>query len=141
MIKTVQLLEDKNSYLEKFVALNTQKLKKLAAKDFNGLEEFRETRENILNIIKHIDDIIENRLKDLDVMLIPQETKNYIQGLLNQKDAYVHTILAQDLEIMEIIDEAKSHIIVELQKVGRSKKTMGSYKGFEEKEETLDEEF
>jgi hypothetical protein len=41
---------------------------------------------------------------------------------------------------MQIIEEAKSQIILELQTVRKNKKTIGSYKSGAKKE-TLDEEF
>lgn len=140
MIKTLSLLEDKNSYLEKFIALNTIKLTKLSKSEFEDLEEFRESRENILNIIKHIDTLIEARTLELDPQSIPQSIKEKIAELLTEKDELVHTILSQDLEIMQIIDVAKSQIILELQSVRKVKKSIGSYKSFNKEEDSYDEE-
>ncbi len=140
MIRTITLLEEKNSYLEKFVGLNIMKLKKLNVGDFSDLEEFREERENILNIIKHIDMMIEARVADFTTTVIPNEYKNRTKDLLQAKDEFVHMILAQDLEIMQIIEQAKTQIIMELQTVRKNKKTIGSYKSFSKKE-IIDEEF
>jgi hypothetical protein len=140
MLKTIQLMEDKNAYLIKFMALNKAKLDKLAKNDFTELELFRDNRENILNIIKHIDGLIETRFKGIDVTMISTDTKKHIHKLLIEKDDYVRAILAQDLEIMQIIDHAKSQIITELQQVRKGRKTISSYKSYNKKE-TFNEEF
>lgn len=139
MIKTLNLLEEKNNYLEKFVALNRLQLRKLQQNDFAELEDFRECRENILNIVKHIDARIEQRTENVPTDLIPPEAKVRLQSLLDGKDELVHTILAQDLEIMQIIESAKSQIIVELQSVKKVRKGISSYKSFNKKE-SVDEE-
>ena len=139
MVKTLSLLEEKNNYFEKFIGLNKLELQRLSRSDFTDLQDFRESRENILNIIKHIDTMIESRTAEISPLIIPPEFKQRIRELLYAKDELVHTILAQDLEIMQIIDSAKSQIIIELQSVRKNKKTIGSYKSFNKKE-ILDEE-
>ncbi len=139
MIKTIQLLQEKNNLLEKFVSLNRNKIQKLLVKDFSGLEEFREEREAMLNIVKHIDEMIDERMKDVNTISIPSEVKRKVQNFLELKDGHLHSILDQDLQIMQIIDEAKSQIILDLQTVRRNKKTIGSFKSYNP-ESNLDEE-
>ena len=138
MNKTIQLLEEKTAYLEKFLGLNSKWLNKLSQGDFGELESFRENRETILNIIKHIDALIEARSERIAPESVDEINKAKINGLLDRKDSLVKAILAQDLDIMQIIQSAKSMIITELQKVNKSKKTIRSYKSFNRKD-TVDE--
>ena len=139
MSKTITYLEEKNTYLEKFLGLNREWLDRLSRGDYAELESFRENRENILNIVKHIDALIETHSRreanlDSDIAL-----KKHIHVLLIRKDALVKAILSQDLEIMEMIELAKSQIIIDLKGVQRGRKTIGSYKSYSRKE-TFDEE-
>jgi hypothetical protein len=138
MTKTTDYLEEKNMYLEKFLGLNREWLDKLCRGDFAELESFRENRENILNIVKHLDALIEAHSRreaahDVDISI-----KKHINLLLNRKDALVKAILSQDLEIMELVENAKSQIIIELKNVQKGRKTIGSYKSFNRKD-TVDE--
>jgi hypothetical protein len=126
-------------YLEKFLGLNRDWLDKLSRGDYAELESFRENRENILNILKHLDALIETHSRKESAGEVELAIKKHINALLNRKDALVKAILSQDLEIMELIENAKSQIIIELKNVQKGRKTIGSYKSFNRKE-TVDEE-
>src|ERR1700722_4400343 len=106
MNKTVGYLEEKNMYLEKFVGLNREWLDRLSRGDFSDVESFRENRENILNIVKHIDVLIETHSRKIGNEEIADSTKYRLNMLLDRKDALVKVILSQDLEIMELIENA-----------------------------------
>ena len=139
MNKTVDYLQEKNTYLEKFLGLNRDWLDRLSRGDYAEIESFRENRENILNIIKHLDALIETHSRKEASQDVDTATKKFINSLLNRKDALVKAILSQDLEIMELIENAKSQIIVELRNVQKGRKTIGSYKSFSRKD-IIDEE-
>jgi hypothetical protein len=139
MNKTVEYLEEKNNYLEKFLGLNRDWLDRLTRGDFAELENFRENRENILNIVKHIDALIETHSNNTDPITVDDATKSRINKLLDRKDTLVRVILSQDLEIMELIEAAKSQIIRELTQVQKGRKTIGSYKSGNRKD-IVDEE-
>ncbi len=139
MTKTIDYLREKNMYLEKFLGLNRDWLDKLSRGDYAELESFRENRENILNILKHLDALIETHSRKESAGEVELAIKKHINALLNRKDALVKAILSQDLEIMELIENAKSQIIIELKNVQKGRKTIGSYKSFNRKE-TVDEE-
>lgn len=128
MIKMIEMLSEKNNYLEKFLGLNREWIDKLAQNDFSELEEFRENRESILNIVHHIDSVIESLSERLDIYEVCEAEKTKVTALLDRKDSLVKAILAQDLEIMQFIDAAKALIITELKKVAKNKKSIGSYK-------------
>ena len=139
MTKTTDYLEEKNMYLEKFLGLNRNWLDRLTRGDYAELESFRENRENILNIIKHLDALIETHSRRESSVDVDVSIKKHITLLLHRKDALVKAILGQDLEIMELIENAKSQIIIELKSVQKGRKTIGSYKSFRRKD-TVDEE-
>jgi hypothetical protein len=138
MSKTTDYLEEKNMYLEKFLGLNRDWLDKLSRGDYAELESFRENRENILNIVKHLDALIETHSRRESAQEVDIAIKKFINALLIRKDALVKAILSQDLEIMELIEHAKSQIIIELKTIQKGRKTIGSYKSFSRKE-TVDE--
>jgi hypothetical protein len=139
MSKTVDYLEEKNMYLEKFLGLNRDWLDRLSRGDYAELESFRENRENILNIVKHIDALIDTHSRREASVDTEFSIKKHINTLLIRKDALVKAILSQDLEIMEMIELAKSQIILDLRGVQKGRKTIGSYKSHNRKE-TFDEE-
>ncbi|CAM6002528.1 unnamed protein product [Sphagnum balticum] len=138
MNKTIDYLEEKNTYLEKFLGLNREWLDRLERGDFEEIESFRENRENILNIIKHLDALVETHSRREADMDIDGDSKKRISLLLDRKDSLAKAILAQDLDIMEIIEEAKARIITDLKNVNRGRKTIGRYKSFNPKD-TIDE--
>ena len=140
MTKTIGYLEEKNMYLEKFVGLNREWLDRLTCGNFTDVESFRENRENILNIIKHLDVLVDTHSRKMGSDEIDDSIKKRLNALLDRKDSLVKVILSQDLEIMELIETAKSQIIMELQKVRTVKKTLSSYKSTRKNKETVDEE-
>ena len=139
MTKTMELLEEKNKYLEKFLGLNSKWLERLSRSDFGDIEEFRETREEILNIIKYIDALVESHANRIEAIELDNNLRIKVNALLVRKDSLVKAILSQDLDIMQFIDCAKTQVIQDLRNVQKTKKTIGSYKSFNRKD-TVDEE-
>ncbi|MDZ4678113.1 MAG: hypothetical protein SGI74_11475 [Oligoflexia bacterium] len=139
MTKTIKLIEEKNTYLEKFLGLNREWLGRLAVGDFGDLESFRENRENILNIVKHIDVLVDTQSQTIDAQDVDTTTRYRLNELLDHKDLLVKAILTQDLDIMQFIETAKSQIIIELRNVRQGRKTLSSYKSEKKNSESLDE--
>lgn len=139
MKRIIELLSEKNSYLEKFFDLNADWLSKLTKDDFSDLERFRESREDILNIVKHLDFLLEAKMDSLNPVVVTLDEKTIVNDLLEKKDNLVRGILNQDIDIMSIIESAKSKIIVELKELQKGRKGISSYKSFQRKE-TVDEE-
>jgi len=140
MTKTIGYLEEKNMYLEKFMGINREWLDRLSKGDFTNLEDFRENRESILNIVKHLDSVIEAHSRKMDGVDVPDPVKHKLNALLDRKDSLVKVILSQDLEIMELVEKAKSQIILELKQVQKTRKTIGSYKSGSKSRDSVDEE-
>lgn len=126
MLRIVTLLNQKNHYLEKFYTANETELLNFAQGNFDSLEQFYQDREKLLEIIRYIDQQIEQ--EPVNAAEISAEQKREISTSLAVKDEYVTRILAQDLEILTCIESAKSSIIRELREIKRTKKAVGGYK-------------
>ncbi len=130
MIRLIQFLKEKNHFLEKFFALNESQITKLTAGSYEDLEKFYNQREDLLKIIKYIDAEI-NRAHMLHKDIVGQfteEQKTEIRESMRTKEAYVRRILEQDLQVLGMIDDAKSTIIKELQGIQVARKAMNGYK-------------
>ncbi len=129
MVRIINLLQEKNHYLEKFYSLNETEVINFSNGNFDNLESFYNTREKILEILKYIDsqlDQVQSALNDLSN--ISTEERRQLKESLVTKDEYVSRIIDQDLEVLACIEAAKSNIIRELQDVRRVRKAVGGYK-------------
>jgi len=126
-MRLIQLLEQKNHYLEKFYALNDLQLKLLEDNEIDTLDEFYEKREKILNIITYIDEQIKEAYGNLSTSAA-EEHEHTIQRLLFIKDEYVHRILDQEISILAKIDFIKSGILSELIELKSSQKALRGYR-------------
>ena len=130
MIRLIQFLNEKNHFLEKFYTLNEAQITRLNAGLFDEIEKFYNQREDLLKIIKYVDSEIQKSHglhKDLSGTFT-EDQKTEIRDSLRIKEAYVKRILEQDLNILGMIDDAKSQIIKELQGISQSKKALSGYK-------------
>ena len=129
MLRIIDLLEEKNHYLEKFYSLNETELANFSSGNFDKLEYFYNTRERILEIVKYIDGQLGNAQSDIQTMTTASpEERLTIRRAMSVKDEYVARIIDQDLEVLACIEAAKSNIIRELQDVRRVRKAVGGYK-------------
>ncbi len=130
MIRVVQLLNEKNHFLEKFMSLNEKQIARLEKGHFDQVEQFYNQREDLIKIIKYIDSEINkaqmNPAKQ-DISLVESD-KKLIKECLKTKDTYTSKILDQDMQVLALIDQAKSQIIKELQEVRLGKRAMAGYK-------------
>lgn len=129
MKRVLDLLTQKNHYLEKFYALNEGELTNFAQANFDNLDVFYKSREDILNVIRYIDnqtEVAQNQIPDSKVATA--EERNELIDMLSIKDEYVARILEQDLQILSCIEKTKNNIIRELQEVRRNRKALSQYK-------------
>ncbi len=138
MLRIISLLNQKNHYLEKFYSLNETELLNFAAGDFGRLEDFYQTREKILEMIKYLDQELD-RTQGESLPPATNDHKRDIREALAIKEEYVNRILSQDLEILSCIESAKSNIIRELQDIRRTKRAVNGYKS-KMRDQQLDEE-
>jgi len=129
MLRIISLLQEKNHYLEKFYSLNETEIVNFSLGNFDNLENFYNTRERILEILKYIDaqlDLENSEIPDLDRFSVDE--RRQVREAMGIKDEYVSRIIEQDLEVLSFIEAAKSNIIRELQDVRRVRKAVGGYK-------------
>lgn len=125
----INLLKDKNYHLEKFLQLNEGELLNFTEGNFDGLEVFYQSRETILDLIRCIDRLVEAAAAtQTDATSVTDAQKREIMACMNTKSDLVTRILAQDLQILSVIEQEKSSIIKELRTVQAGKKAIGSYK-------------
>ena len=125
----INLLKDKNYHLEKFHDLNSAELLNFAEGNFDNLEVFYQSRETILDLVRCIDRLIDAATAaQEDSIQASDAEKKEITSCMNMKNELVTRILAQDLQILSMIEQAKSNIIKELRQVQSAKKAVGAYK-------------
>lgn len=127
MLRIVTLLDKKNHFLEKFYTINETELLNFAQSNFDNLESFYQSREKILSLIRYLDEQIDQLQGDPSLEVSDQARRKTAEALAI-KEEYVNRILAQDLEILACIEQAKSNIIRELQEIRRTRRVVGSYK-------------
>src|SRR5262245_60385582 len=113
----INLLNDKNYHLQKFHQMNETELMNFTEGNFDGLEVFYQSRETILDLIRCIDRLIEAASAAQETVEISDQNKQAMLKAMNMKDDLVTRILAQDLQILSLIEQAKSNIIKELRGV------------------------
>lgn len=129
-MRLIQLLNEKNHFLEKFYSLNENQISDLQMGSFDGIEKFYNQREDLLKILKYIDsEIHRSHRTHKDVSgVFDTLQKGEIRECLRIKETYVRRILEQDLTVLGLIDEAKTQIIRELQDIQKAKKALAGYK-------------
>lgn len=132
-MRLIQLINEKNHFLEKFYSLNEMQIERMNAGQFEDVEQFYNQREDLLKIIKYVDSQIHkaHRMYKDASGLLDSIQKNEIRNCLRIKETYVKKILAQDLTVLSLIDQAKTNIIRELQDIQKSKKALAGYKSKE----------
>lgn len=125
----INLLKDKNYHLEKFHELNATEILNFSDGNFDNLEVFYQSRETILDLIRCIDRLIDAATaSSSQPSTISDADKKTITTCMHLKSELVTRILAQDLQILSLIEQAKSNIIKELRQVQTAKKAVGAYK-------------
>ena len=128
MDRIITLLREKNHYLAKFYEINDRELLHFDSGNFDNVESFYVARDKILDLIRVIDDMIqEENAKYENNPSATAEQRNEVEYLLATKDEYVKKILAQDLEVLSTIEKEKSNIIRELQAVKKGRRAIAGY--------------
>lgn len=124
----IQLLSDRNMHLEKFSQINANAMLKFAEGNFDEIESFYKSREGILNLVNCIDRLIEEYESDNEIR---EDQKKVVLELFSEKSDLVTEILSQDLQILSMIESAKSNIIRELSSVKVGRKALQNYQSGE----------
>lgn len=126
MKRILELMEQKNHYLEKFYSINEESIELFLRDNFETITDFYNQRENILEILKYIDEELNKFSATSDNGSIYEVEK--LKETLAIKDIYVQKIIDQDLTILSCIEAAKNSIIKELKDVKKGQKVVSAYK-------------
>ena len=128
MRKSIELMKQKNRLLKKFYRLNESELVNFSLGNFDHIQGFYFARETLLNMVA----ILDERLKEQDVYQAKSNEftdieKKEIQNCLNIKNDLVTKILEQDLQVLSMVESAKTGLIKELSQARVTRKAVGSY--------------
>lgn len=129
MEQIIKLMTERNEHLLKFKEINERELVNFAEGQFDNIEAFYQARETILNLVRSIDSMINNAAAKVDPRdpNVSDDYKRSVLEAMDLKNQIVTEILSQDLQILSLIEGAKSGIIKELRQVQTAKKAIGSY--------------
>ena len=126
MKRVLELMEQKNHYLEKFYTVNETSLQNFLNDNYNDINEFYNQRENILEILKYIDREL------LHISSQSEHGTTYelesLKKHLIDKDLFVQKIIEQDVAILSCIEAAKNQIIRDLKDLKKGQKVISAYK-------------
>jgi len=125
--KLVELLDEKNQYLEKFFELNETELHHFADGLFDNVEVFYQSREKILDIVRCIDALVDDEVTQISDSAVTAVIRAEIQDLMEHKDKLAKQILTQDLRVLAAIEDEKSNIIRELKNTKQTRKVVNAY--------------
>jgi hypothetical protein len=128
MTTIIELLTERNNYLQRFVRLNDEYLKKFRTGDYDLIDDFYNIREGYLQNVNKAENHLSNYLASNSQLRVRSgDAKSLIRSLLVEKDELVKSILDQDLEVLSLIDNEKSQIIRELKAIKNNKKGIKGY--------------
>ena len=116
MKEIIRLFELKNEYLDKFLSITRTFIMELQNGRLGDVELLRQNRENILDIIEHVDDRMGRLLEscsDLPDSEI-EELRILASSAIFMRDNYVTEILLADKELFTLLDAEKAAISEEL---------------------------
>jgi hypothetical protein len=128
MSEVLKLLKKKTFFLTEFRRINEHELQNFANGHFEGLDHFYLNRERLLEIIQTIDSDL-SILSQSEVSVAPPSTvRNQVSEQQEQIARLAKTIVQQDLDLLTLMEDARTKIIQELQTISKNKKGFSSYK-------------
>ena len=128
MNKVLDLLKDKNFYLEKFLEASRQEGGRFKARHFENVDTLYNKREQILLNIQSIDKKIKQALEDKRSDFLNLSRKSEVSIMLEKIKNNVQSILEEDLQIISFIEDEKSKLIKEISKTREGRKILKSYR-------------
>ena len=127
MKNLVELLNERNKYLEQFYSLNKKEISYLEKGIFENLKSFYERREVILNAINNTNDLMKKfALGDLQKIKFEEKDKSEMIKASKYKDQLAEEILCQNLEILSFVEEMKIEMIKDIVGLAFSREDMRS---------------
>ena len=129
MSKVLELLKEKNFYLERFLEESRKERTRFKARKFENLDMLYNKREQIIMNIQSIDKRINEICEDeggSEVLNPPK--KNEISNLLSKIKNNVRYIMEEDLQIISFIENEKTKIIKDISNTKEGRKVLNGYK-------------
>lgn len=128
MSKIIELLKEKNFYLERFLEESRKERLRFKARHFENLDGLYQKRDQILKNIQSIDSKISKICEDNGKELLDPPNKNEVSVMLQKIKENVRYITEEDLEIISVIENEKTKIIQEISKTKEGRKVLNGYK-------------
>ena len=97
----IELLRQKNSYLNRFEKISSAECHRLQSGDYSHVEKFYHSRQIILDALENID----KHLKSYTPQHISKEDKQTVQKLLQKKRKITRSILQKDILIHSYLND------------------------------------
>ena len=108
VVKLLEILEQKNSYLLEFHKINIDEMDRLYQGRVDNLENFYYSREILLNAIDKLDSKFSKKSSDGDFFKANKAEKKKLIEILKLKKDMVLSILDQDLAIISLVDKMQN---------------------------------
>lgn len=128
MSKVLELLKEKNFYLERFLEESRKERVRFKARHFENLDSLYNKREQILMNIQSIDKRIGAICDDKGSEKLNAPKKDEVSQMLKKIKQNVRYIMEEDLQIISFIEDEKSKIIKEITKTKEGRKVLNGYK-------------
>ena len=128
MSKVIELLKEKNFYLERFLEESRKERTRFKARHFENLDSLYNKREQILHNIQSIDVRISKICEDEGPEILNPPKKNEVSQMLKNIKTNVRYIMEEDLEIISFIENEKTKIIKEITQTKEGRKVLNGYK-------------
>lgn len=126
--RIIQLLEEKNIHLEKFLLASENERRSFKARNFDNVESLYQVREDILANIRCIDQRIGSYSEELTEAHVSEKDKERIQKCMKRKERIVNEIMSQDLVIISCIENEKSSMIKRITSMKNGRRLMKAYR-------------
>ncbi len=129
MEEIIELMHEKNHYLEKFYSLNKSELGRIAVGNYENLQSFYQNRDKLLELVQYIDEKMDNLNHQTHaVELMTKRDRERVLRCLERKDELAKEIIDQDLIIIGHIERAKADIIRDIGTLRQSRKAIRGYR-------------
>lgn len=129
-MRLIQLLEQKNHFLEKLLSLNELQAALLKAGEIDTLDEFYLRREKIIDTIGYIDSQLKIAFEEsID---LSEAQREVVEHLLFIKDEYVNHIMNLEMTILSSLETIKNQILKDLIDTHRQRKRLQGYQSEKE---------
>ena len=128
MVSIIELLKEKNFYLERFLEESRKERASFKARRFDNLEPLYKKREQILQNIQSIDARINKMCADKSEEILNMPNKGEMQTLLKTIKDNVRYIMEEDIEIISCIENEKTKIIKEISQTKEGRRVLNGSK-------------